>query len=1207
MTDLNRHSPSREERLDAAVAEYLAAVDRGQQITTEEFLTRHADLAPELRNFFENRDMIGQLAALGAGPVLAPGQTTADGMSDSPSQNATWPATGDDAESIEGPPGYEILGLLGRGGMGVVYRARQPGLDRLVALKMVLAGAHTDPERRMRFYNEAKAVARLQHPHIVQIFEVGEHLGVPYFSMEYVEDGTLANRMTGSPWPVPKAVAVVEALARGVQAAHEARIIHRDLKPGNVLISAQGTPKIADFGLAKWLDQEAQTESGLVLGTPAYMAPEQAGGYSKNVGPPADVFALGVILYELLTGQPLFKGPTPLDSYFLVLNSEAPPPSKLNARVPRDLDTICLKCLQKEPSRRYVDGAELADDLARFARGESVRARPIGRPARIWRWCRQNPMVATLLGAVLTLLAGGVAGVTWKWHEADTRRQEAEANLKRADAIAEAELAAHRRADSLVADLSRESFHQGLANLEQGNGVRGMLELARALELAPASAEDLNQVIRANMDGWSRKLPPPLQSLLRGRPPKSLKIYPPPGGDIPLYAAAFSPDGRSLVTGGDDCVVQLWDIVSGQPAGDPFEHKAAIRSLVFSPDGQKIFAGGFVGEARLWDRTSGTPSIQLVGHQADVGCAAFSPDGRTILTGSTDKTVRQWDARSGQILGSPLMHPGAVWGVAVSANGTLAVTACKDRLARLWDLARGQLVGTPMAHPDDVTAVAFAPDGKTILTGCKDGIARCWDVATTKTRGPALKQSGRLNAVAFSPDGKLVLTCGQDRTACLWDATTGSSLCTPVANPTAIKAGTFSPDGRTFLTAGMDGAVRIWQTPQLREREVLPHENYVTAVAFSPDGKMLLTGSACLPFPIGNGSVPFGSGQLQLWDVATRQAVTSPFGQPHMVLSVAFNPAGSRFLTGGGVFLGSSGEFQLWDTATREPIRHQSKLVATVNAVCFSPSGQFFAVGSGKGEPGLAKKALTLIAAAGMSKAKLESRLDRVEGQGELVIYETETGRPVRSFPHPSWVNAAAFTPDGKMLITGGPDGVVRRWNVADGNAVGKPISVRDSVLGIAVSPDGSMFLTGAGNGVANLWNTETGEFTGKAFAQKSWIRAVAFSPRDSTVLCAGGNRSARLWDTRTGEPVGPALEHLDSVLSVAFSPDGQRLVTGGCDNCVRFWEAPSPSDASVERMKLRIQLCTGAELSREGDLRWLDPSTWQERQRLLSKLEEPR
>ncbi len=342
------------------------------------------------------------LPAAAPGPDAVP--TTSLPSDPSPSGG---PVPSDD----EGVPGYRVLGELGRGGMGVVYKARQPALNRVVAMKMLLGGNHAGAAELARFKAEAEVVARLQHPNIVQIFDVGAHQGLPYLTLEYCSGGSLAGRLNGAPLPPDEAARLVEALARAVQAAHERHVIHRDLKPANVLMTADGTPKITDFGLAKMLDEASgQTQSGAVLGTPSYMAPEQAGGKGKEVGPAADVYALGAILYDCLTGRPPFKGATALDTVLLVLSEEPIPPSRLQPKVPRDLETLCLKCLHKEPTKRYGSALELAEELRRFRAGEPIRARPVGPLERGWRWGRRNPLVAGLVAAVaLALLLGAGA------------------------------------------------------------------------------------------------------------------------------------------------------------------------------------------------------------------------------------------------------------------------------------------------------------------------------------------------------------------------------------------------------------------------------------------------------------------------------------------------------------------------------------------------------------------------------------------------------------------------------------------------------------------------------------------------------------------------------------------------------------------------------------------------------------------------------
>ncbi len=307
--------------------------------------------------------------------------------------------------------GYQILEVLGIGGMGIVYKARHERLDRFVALKMIRAGLSARPEDLARFESEAKAVAAIEHSNIVKIFEIGEHDGLPYFSLEYLSGGSLATKIGGKPQPVDEAARIVEVLARAMDVAHQHKVIHRDLKPGNVLVAADGTVKITDFGLVKRLEGDSgQTRSGSILGTPSYMAPEQARGENQTVGPAADQYALGAILYELLTGRPPFQGTSALDTLDMVRTREPVPPSQLQPKTPRDLETICLKCLEKEVPRRYPDVLALAEDLRRFRAGETILARPVSDAERLWRWCLRNPRVASLSAAVALLLVIVTAG-----------------------------------------------------------------------------------------------------------------------------------------------------------------------------------------------------------------------------------------------------------------------------------------------------------------------------------------------------------------------------------------------------------------------------------------------------------------------------------------------------------------------------------------------------------------------------------------------------------------------------------------------------------------------------------------------------------------------------------------------------------------------------------------------------------------------------
>jgi serine/threonine-protein kinase len=327
-------------------------------------------------------------------------------------------------------PGYEVQAVLGHGGMGVVYRARHLRLQRTVALKMLLAGPSATAEERERFLREARAVAGLRHPNIVQVHDVSEVHGQPYLTMEYVEGGGLAQKLAGAPQPARQAAVLVATLAEAVQAAHQGGIIHRDLKPANVLLAADGTPRITDFGLARRLEGGEITLSGVPVGTPSYMAPEQARCQREAVGPATDVYALGAILYEVLTGRPPFRAETAVATLQQVLADEPAPPSRLNSQVPRDLDTICLKCLHKEPARRYPTAAALGEDLLRFQRGEPIAARPAGLLERTGKWVRRNPTRSAVLAASLLVAVGLVGLGLWLVVQRAHQRDVVEADLK---------------------------------------------------------------------------------------------------------------------------------------------------------------------------------------------------------------------------------------------------------------------------------------------------------------------------------------------------------------------------------------------------------------------------------------------------------------------------------------------------------------------------------------------------------------------------------------------------------------------------------------------------------------------------------------------------------------------------------------------------------------------------------------------------------
>jgi tRNA A-37 threonylcarbamoyl transferase component Bud32 len=397
-------------RLDQVVLEFLRAGENGTPPNRSEWLNRHPEFASELRAFFADMDRLQALAA----PLLDPHGTWTD-VASTVIYNGNEPRPGLELPARSAIFGdYELIDKVGEGGMGVVYKARQISLNRVVALKMIVGGSHARAADLARFRAEAEAVASLAHPNIVQIYEVGERDGVPYLSLEFLAGGALSNRLDGTPWQEHDAARLVEAVSRAMHEAHRLGIVHRDLKPGNILLAADGTPKVTDFGLAKRLDRtDSPTISGTILGTPSYMAPEQAAGVSGEITTSCDVYALGAILYELLTGRPPFRAAAPLDTVMQVLKDDPLPPRLFNPKLSRDLETICLKCLRKDRARRYGSALDLAEDLERFRTHQPIHARPISALGRLWRWCHRNPYRAALFSVLL--VAGVVALGTGVW------------------------------------------------------------------------------------------------------------------------------------------------------------------------------------------------------------------------------------------------------------------------------------------------------------------------------------------------------------------------------------------------------------------------------------------------------------------------------------------------------------------------------------------------------------------------------------------------------------------------------------------------------------------------------------------------------------------------------------------------------------------------------------------------------------------------
>ena len=987
---------------------------------------------------------------------------------------------------------HEILGLIGRGGMGVVYQARQLDLDRTVALKMLLAGAHAGPEDLARFQREASAIAQLKHPNIVQIYEVGTQGGSPYFSLEFVEGGSLAQKIKGTPQPAREAAQLVETLARAVHAAHQCGIIHRDLNPANVLLTGDGVPKITDFGLAKRLDAEVhQTQSGAILGTPSYMSPEQASGKSKEIGPSVDVYALGATLYELLTGRPPFRAETPLDTVLQVLSEEpVVPPRRLLAKIPRDLEIICLHCLRKEPLRRYASALDLADDLRSFREGKPIKARPVGALERGWRWCRRNPSLAKAAGlAAAALVMAATLAVVLLVH-----LSRAATDLRQEQQKTQAEL---ENAQRLSASLALD---RGLSLCDEREVGGGLLWLAHSLELATeAHATDLEWTIRANLAGWRRQLTP-------------LRISLPHPANVD--AVAFSPDGTTVLTGSWDGTARFWDAPTGTPNSFLLRHPYPVVAVAFGPgNGKTVLTGSTDGIARLWDTTTGKELRQFKGHQDEVRAVAFSPDGTTALTGSKDKTAQFWNVAVGECC-IRLQHEGEVRAAAFSPHGTTALTGSTDGIARLWDTTTGKEIRQFKGHEGPVLDCAVSPDGKTLLTGSEDMTARLWDVNTGECR-LRLQHEGEVWAAAFSPDGKTFLTGGSDRTVQLWDSATGRPVGPPLHHQDHVWGVAFSPDGNTFLTGTGKprtprGEARLYEMPREESfRPIFHHHKGIWSAAFSPDGRRILSGGR--------------DRTARLWEAGSGKELRIFQGHTGEVRAVAFSPDGQRVLTAS-----SDRTARLWDVNTGKEAQQFLGHTGAVRAAVFNPDGGTVLTGSFDGSARLwsAVTGKELCQFDGPPGNLLRSVAFGPDGKtvlaggmaGTARRWDVTTGRLLEpSFWHQDTILAVAFSSDGRMVLTGSMDGTARIWEATTGRPLGPPLQHHAKVYAATFSPDSKTVATGDDVGTARVWDAKTGRLLGPPLRHGNGALAVAFRSSDSqTVLTASLDGSARLWDLPT-------------------------------------------------------------------------------------------
>jgi WD40 repeat protein/tRNA A-37 threonylcarbamoyl transferase component Bud32 len=1054
-------------------------------------------------------------------------------------------------------PGYELLGELGRGGMGVVYKARQVKLGRVVALKMILSGMHAGEADLARFRTEAEAIARLQHPNIIQIYEVGEQDGQPFFSLEFCAGGSLEKKLHGTPLPPQEAARLVEVLARAMQAAHEKNVIHRDLKPANVLLAEDGTPKITDFGLARKLDDHGQTASGAIVGTPSYMAPEQAGGKSKEIGPPVDIYALGAILYELLTGRPPFKAASALDTILQVVSDEPAPPTQLNAAAPQDLETICLKALAKEPARRYTTARELAEDLARFAAGMPVLARPVGRLERAWRWRRRNPVVAGLLAAVaMTLLLGtSVATVL-----AIVARNSAE------------------RADQEAAS-ARKAREQAEQDAEEAREARTAADKAtRQAELSAQEANTRRREAEANLESARRALASAhitqahaaleRQSVALAQPPKSLvqpRIAASPAAAVERPGDAIA---RDLL---DRCAPQYrsWDWhyldwLCDRSLVTLGDHRDSVRALAFLDKGNVLATADRSGVVTFWTARTGNRLRSFTLLAGKGATFAFSPDGQWLAVGGTEIALHETGA--GKMVRSFKAGPGRIKALSFCADGLYLACSFEDDAVQVWLPGTGKRIRT---LPGAGKAVAFNADGSMLAAAFEradieftTSRVNLYNVQTGEVQrtlsevgGPlALSPDGKLlagiwtqppvflrsqgfsevrvfdmdqgkmlhgldrqvrtySSVAFHPDSQLVAAGNADNSIKIWQARTGQPAFRLSGHRGAVHAIAFSPDGQLLASASEDRTVKVWDTSTGAGMQTLtPIGGQVTDVVISPDGRMAAAARAGAAF---------------LWGSQELHQLPGLQGFPG-VHGLAFS-ADSKLL-----IAGVDQQLVIWDTATRKVVRTHP-CAGHVVRLAISRDGARLAA---------------LLAAANNIVHSL-SIWDVVAGK-EVLVVSVPGGPPV----------GLAFNPDGSRLALGTASGGAQLLDVVTGRTVLTLGMGGGTVQDIAFSPDGRLLAAACLDQVIRVWDLKKEKECFTLVGHTAQVSSVAFTPDGLRLISASGDRTihrfpikgeVRSWDTESGQNVLTFEAHKLAVLALALGRDGRRLATASCDGTVRI------------------------------------------------------
>jgi serine/threonine protein kinase/WD40 repeat protein len=1122
---------SQDRRLEAILHSYLQAVDAGQAPDRDALLGQHPEFAAELAAFFADQDRVARLAHDAAEP--------APDAAEAPTLAPAGPAAPAPGTRVRYFGDYELLEEIARGGMGVVYKARQVSLNRPVALKMILAGQLASPQDVQRFRAEAEAVANLKHPNIVAIHEVGEHEGQHFFSMDYVEGTSLAQAVRDQPLPARRAAVIVETVARAIHYAHQRGILHRDLKPSNVLLDREGTPHVMDFGLAKRIAQKSDlTATGAILGTPSYMPPEQAAGNRAALGPAADVYGLGALLYDLLTGRPPFQAETPLDTVLQVLQNDPVPPRLLNPSVPRDLETICLKCLSREPQRRYATAEGLAEDLRRFLAGEPILARPVGRAERLWRWCRRNPALAGLTAAVASAM---VLGTAFSAHFALSASNEARVAEGHAEEARNQSLRAQREGERARQNELTARRHLYLSQMSQAWLSWQAGQVSRVQELLDAQQPNHTGGHDFRHFEWHY-----LERLLHS---EQRTLCKPAAAEIAqglALAVAFRP-GRSQVAWVEPGRAVLADARTGQQV----RAFPGMSGIVFSPDGK--YLAGIASDA------NGGSSITI--RDVDTGkehaalphgsVCAFSPNNKLLAVGlyvkggkgerSPMPAVRLWEWGTNREVATLPSENLPIARVAFSPDGTLlagsGIPAGEAPAARIWQVAtQRELWAIGQMYGPAVSALAFSPDSKRLATAPHADLSvRLWDAVTGRPLTQLHGHSSLITGAVFSSDGTLLVTASLDQTARVWDAASGRLLRAYRGHTAGIGSLAVSPDNSRLATSAADGSVKLWDATQDQE-----------AQSFQED-------AACLAFDPRSDQLALGVAEMH-WSDLIRWRQPDYFRHPAQLL-MAYSADGRHLVS-----VGESGYADL-AVIVRDTVDRKTR-VLTIKGWRGRESGDHV-------EVTMMEPSELALSADGRLLALLDNNFNK-----GVLLWDVNAGKRISTLDVGKGTpTAVVFAPGGKRLAVAVADARIegkRRqaaWRVivkelgSGETAATLPVVEEGDWLAPPVlrfSPDGRQLLAASAQRVY-AWDVAGGS-RAHGFTLNVPFAKAAFSQDCTRLATSGLNGQVDLWDVQAGQQLltvsgfdgGPAL-------TLVFSPDGARLAGGGVaggKGVVKVWDA---------------------------------------------------